>query len=555
MHPEDIGQAQPIGNPASQQTLEEMYMPQQKNMRDLSRPSPQPNHQPPAVPLSSNLPSRNSDIQAPPMVRSMAEQPQTRAIGEWPSQFQQPEQSQEEEVTQINHVYDSYGRPVEKDNGEGIKEGLTETEGWDFGETTQFPEPEAKAVPSRPDTDVFPVAQDIPKSPNRHGHNRRKSSMSRRRSADTDLSLGIAAQKVDGSFKVRFGLRGHLDVVRSVIFTGGGSPGEPELCTAGDDGVVKRWIIPARYENHGGMHNSGNDLDIQPYFTHRGHTGSVMCLAAFSPSIASGGRAQGDGWVFSGGQDASVRVWERGRVDPKATLDGHTDAVWTICVLPTTCGNIFGQSSPYGSPDRILLVSGSADGSIKLWSVSSPPSMMSPQGPAPNNTGRRAGGRTRGNSMSSGTAFPTSPQPSIASNTPFNYTLIHTIKRENSDASPTCITPLSTSGANFAVSYSDAAILVYDTKSAEEISSMASLETYNQTPSTGVNAIVATTTGLDGSLTFDSSRGLSEDENVVGGATGSSAIEGTIISGHEDRFIRFFDANSGMHLYPPSLGS
>ena len=76
---------------------------------------------------------------------------------------------------------------------------------------------------------------------------------------------------------------------------------------------------------------------------------------------------------------------------------------------------------------------------------------------------------------------------------------------------------------------------------------MASLETYDGEPGTGVNAVVATTAGLDSSLTFDASRGLSEDDNVVvSGATGSQAgIEGTVITGHEDRYIRFFDANSG----------
>jgi striatin 1/3/4 len=88
--------------------------------------------------------------------------------------------------------------------------------------------------------------------------------------------------------------------------------------------------------------------------------------------------------------------------------------------------------------------------------------------------------------------------------------------------------------------------LVYDTRTGEEVASMASLETYNGTESTGVNAIVATTNGLDGSLSFDSGRGLSEDDSVVGGATGSSGgVEGIVISGHEDRFIRFYDANSG----------
>ncbi|TEY74755.1 hypothetical protein BOTCAL_0070g00220 [Botryotinia calthae] len=152
--------------------------------------------------------------------------------------------------------------------------------------------------------------------------------------------------------------------------------------------------------------------------------------------------------------------------------------------------------------------------------------------------------------MSSGSAFPSSPQPSVASTSPFHYTLIHSITRPNSTASPTCITPLATSGESFAVSYSDAAVLVYDTRTGEEVASMASLETSNGTQSTGVNAIVATTTGLDSSLSSDSNRGMSEDENVVSGATGrSGGVEGIIISGHEDRFIRFYDANSGQCTY------
>jgi striatin 1/3/4 len=548
----DLGQPQ---EPTSREALEAQYLAQanMKNVRENTRPLQTPNHQPPPVPLMSNLPMRNNDAQAPPMMRSVPDvQPHPQGPqGEWSAAFQISDQAEEENITQVNHTFDSYGRPVDNEDETNDKEGSTEADGWDFNEAASFPDPEPKPVPSRPDTDLFPAAQDLPKSPNRGpGSHRRKSSISRRRSAETESSISSAVQqKADASFKVRFGLRGHLDAVRTVIFTGGGSPGEPELCTAGDDGVIKRWIIPARYENHGGMHNSvANDLDIQSYFTHRGHTGSVMCLTAYypSPNFASGGRAQGDGWVFSGGQDASVRVWERGRVDPKATLDGHTDAVWTICVLPATCGSIFGQNSSFGTPDRILLVSGAADGTVKVWSITAPPTLTSPQ---PGSSGRRGGGRVRGNSMSSGSAFPSSPQPSVASNSPFHYTLIHTIRRNNSDASPTCITPLSPSGESFVVSYSDAAVIVYDTRTGEEMAAMASLETYNGTMATGVNSVVATTTGLDTSLTFDAARSLSEDDGIVHGATGSSGgIEGIIISGHEDRYIRFFDANSGKSI-------
>ena len=534
-----------------QQSAEDAYQqPRQKsNMREtnLSRPSPSPNHHPPPVPSTAGLAVRNAD----PSRAIGDQQPLSQTSQQdWPSTFQVTGiPTAEEEVTNVSHSYDTYGRAIKTEETEVDPQ--TEASGWDdkaagwdFNEAAHFPDQD-KPSPQRADTDLFPIAQDPPKSPGRGlaGSHRRKGSMSRRKSGEHELSLN-PHQKVEGAFKVRFGLRGHLDAVRSVIFSGGGTPGEPEICTAGDDGTIKRWIIPARYENQGGMHSSANDLDISSYFTHRGHTGAVMCLTSWSPSqnFSSGGRAHGDGWLFSGGQDGTVRVWERGRVDPKATLDGHTDAVWTVCVLPGTTGAVFGASNSFGGPDRILLASGAADGTVKVWSVSAPPQLMSPQA---GSVGRR-GGRVRGNSMSSGSGFPTSPQPSIASNTPFHHTLIHSISRANSTASPTCITPLSPSGDAFVVAYSDAAVIVYDTRSGEEVAAMASLETYNGTNSSAVNAIVATTSGLDGSLSFDSGRGLSEDEGVVGGATGSSGgVEGIIISGHEDRYIRFYDANSG----------
>jgi len=444
---------------------------------------------------------------------------------------------------------------------EGAEKRVAAGEGWDFGEGS-FPDsaavnqqPAPQLSSNRPDVDVFPTADILPKSPNRApvSHRRKSSSsMARRRSAEHELSLNALGQKAESAnFKLKFGLRGHLDAVRTVIFSGGGSPGEPEICTAGDDGMIKRFHIPDRHPNAA----NSSDLDVTADFTHRGHNGAVLSLTSWSPSpnFSTGGRAQGDGWIFSGGQDATIRVWERGRVDPKATLDGHTDAVWALCVLPTNLGAIFGQSTAFGSPDRILLVSGAADGAVKIWAVSAPPQLTSPQP----STGRRGpGGRVRGNSMSSGSAFPSSPQPTTASNSPFNHTLVHTISRTNSNASPTCITPLSPNGDTFVVSYSDAAIIVYDTRSGEEIGNMASLETYDGTIATAVNAVVATTVGLD------QHAGLNEEDGGGGGgptgggrAMAGSGVEGVIISGHEDRFIRFFDANSGKHTHKPLLGS
>lgn len=440
---------------------------------------------------------------------------------------------------------------------------ITDRDGWEFPEGSFSAASSSQqlmhSAPARPDTDVFPDADYLPRSPGRAlSGQRRKSSISRRRSGEHESTFASGQQSDSGSFRLRFGLRGHLDTVRTVIFSGGGSPGEPEICTAGDDGMVKRFNIP-RLDSHAGPigNSTASDLDVIANFTHRGHSGSVLSLASWSPSpnFSTGGRAQGDGWIFSGGQDATIRVWERGRVDPKATLEGHTDAVWALCVLPATLGPIFGNSSPYGGADRILLVSGAADGTVRLWSVTAPPQLISPQ-PGSNRGLPGRAGRVRGNSMSSGSSFPNSPQPTTASNSPFHHTLVHVISRlDGSAASPTCIAPLGDSGETFAVSYSDAAVIVYDTRSGEEVGRMDSTETYDGSLRTSINAVVATTMGLDqGSQYHGNGVGAEEDGSVSAGPTGGrsmagSGVEGTIVTGHEDRFVRFFDANSGKQLY------
>ena len=544
-----------------QQQQQALRQQQQNHVRDFlaqTRPSQAHNTQapPPSVPPApGSLSGKPLDHQSAPMMRNSTTEHAPMGYGnaaEWPAQGAMPGKSGPEAGSEPVHQPKHANRSEEMGDGPA-KRGAPETDSWDFGDSN-FPDATAPQPPpsqvssSRPDTDVFPAAESIPRSPNRitlaHRRRRSSSSTSRRRSAEHELSLHApGGPKPEGSnFKLRFGLRGHLDTVRTVIFSGGGSPGEPEICTASDDGTVKRFHIPDRYPGHVG--GSGSDLDVVADFTHRGHTGAVLSLASWSPSpnFSTGGRAQGDGWIFSGGQDATIRVWERGRVDPKATLDAHTDAVWALCVLPATLGAVFGQSNPYGPPDRILLVSGAADGTVKIWAVSAPPQLTSPQ---PSSGRRGPGGRVRGNSMSSGSAFPSSPQPTTASNSPFHHTLVHTISRPNSKASPTCITPLSPSGETFVVSYSDAAIIVYDTRSGEEIGAMASLETYDGTISTSVNAVVATTVGLD-----QPQQGMG-DEDGGGGPTGGgramsgSGVEGVIISGHEDCYVRFFDANSG----------
>ncbi|KAJ5642016.1 WD40-repeat-containing domain protein [Penicillium lividum] len=548
----------------SQQNLEEAYLQQQRQKANhmMGREAMVQNHQSVGNQYAENASQARAhnqygqaSVPRDAMDRRQVDthQPPVTAIDNRKQAYEhglideRPVDSQSAYSTQGPQVAVKEELPSQRANDDQRAEDM---DGWNFDEPTENETVSEPMPPHRPDTDAFPNANFVAggKSPSRGGSlsHRRKSSGSHRKSEGAtdsrDFAAGLGQQ--DTNFKVRFALRGHLDVIRSVIFTGGGSPSEPEICTCSDDGTIKRWIIPATYGTFGAHGpSSSNDLDITSYFTHRGHEGAVTSLAACSPgqNISNGGRALGDGWVFSGGQDASVRVWERGRVDPKATLDGHTEAVWGLCVLPGTAGSVFGDScTHYGGADRILLASGAADGRILIWAVSAPPI-------APQAGSRRQGGSRRANSISSGSNFPSSPQPSVASSTPFHHTLVHHIMRTDSP-SPTCISPLSLAGVNFVVSYTDASILVYDTRTGEEIVGMASLETYDGTPSTGVNSVVTTTIGFDGSANLEPNRGM-EEEEVVHGATGSSSVEGVIISGYEDRYIRFFDANSGQCTY------
>lgn len=461
----------------------------------------------------------------------------------------------DDQVESISHSFDAYGQEIPiREQGEirvvdEQKAGVSD--GWDFDDGPPAHEkPPEGPPPHRPDTELFPSANLIPsKSPPRApGSYRRKSLGSRRRSEGSTDGRELTTTKSDASqFKVRFAMRGHLDVVRSVIFTGGGSPSEPEFCTASDDGGVKRWHIPTTYAHNVSV---GDDLDRIAHFTHRGHIGAVCSLAACpaSPNFSSGGRAAGDGWIFSGGEDATVKVWERGRVDAKATLEGHKDAVWALCCLPGSTGTILGdRCSQFGGPDRVLLVAGGADGTILIWAVSTPPQLNSPHAGS-----RSARGSRRANSISAGSNFPSSPQPSVASTTPFNYSLVHRIERTDKPA-PTSISPMGPHGESFVVGYTDASVLVFDTRTGEEIVGMASQETYDGSPNTGINAVVASSTGFD---TRDSvapgRRGSMGEDDVVHGATGSEGgVEGVVIAGYEDRYIRFFDANSGTFFCSP----
>jgi len=77
---------------------------------------------------------------------------------------------------------------------------------------------------------------------------------------------------------------------------------------------------------------------------------------------------------------------------------------------------------------------------------------------------------------------------------------------------------------------------------------MASNETYDGTPATGITSVVTSSQNTEPGAQ-DAARGEDDANHGPTGSNSGGGLEGVIISGHEDQFIRFFDANSGQCTY------
>lgn len=155
----------------------------------------------------------------------------------------------------------------------------------------------------------------------------------------------VEEEKARKNWLTKSVFKSHLDAVRGIHFT----QREEILVTASDDYTLKMWDIS-------GINKFTDTTVHEPFFTMRGHKGSIFALA--------GAPVASDQLVFSAGSEGMIKVWQvkgPSEVDtygeyPERSLNvgnwsSHTEAIWSLA----------------HHPSQQLLLSASADGVVKLW--------------------------------------------------------------------------------------------------------------------------------------------------------------------------------------------
>ncbi|MCO5613920.1 hypothetical protein L7F22_068200 [Adiantum nelumboides] len=283
-------------------------------------------------------------------------------------------------------------------------------------------------------------------------------------------------------------LRGHLDSVRAVAF----DSSDIGLYSASDDGTIKYWRVDASTLKQNKPNPSGSlgNADIDPVATLRSHSGAVTCLA-----LSNSKRK-----LYSGSVDASIVVWkllDSNTVEPYPPFDktseigrlvGHTQPIWDLAILPTR------------GDEEGLLASASADGTVKIWNIQD------------NSTET---GNAGGKLLNSFDYFGSEPSAEKEKERESLLSSPAEGKEAGSLPVPTSIAPCMSDLRKCAVSFSNSIVKLFDIESGKEVMQFASDAHYDGTAASQINKVLTHPTLP------------------------------TLITGHENNYIQFFDINTG----------
>ncbi|KAL9104078.1 MAG: hypothetical protein Q9163_000930 [Psora crenata] len=122
----------------------------------------------------------------------------------------------------------------------------------------------------------------------------------------------------------------------------------PFILTGSQDRTIKRWIVPKT-----------SSSVSKALYTRKAHDKDINALT-LSPNSQ----------VFaSASQDRIVKIWSVEEGETQGVLRGHKRGVWSVVFAPKDTPPIPGDNGSSTSSSRGLILTGSADRTLKIWSL------------------------------------------------------------------------------------------------------------------------------------------------------------------------------------------
>jgi U3 small nucleolar RNA-associated protein 13 len=122
------------------------------------------------------------------------------------------------------------------------------------------------------------------------------------------------------------------------------------LLTGSQDQTVKRWDIP--------RDNTTAKKAPRALYTRKAHDKDINAL-----DISHNGQ-----FFASASQDKTVKIWSVEEGEVQGVLRGHRRGVWSVKFAPKDTPSILGETGP--AAGKGLILTGSGDKTLKLWSLS-----------------------------------------------------------------------------------------------------------------------------------------------------------------------------------------
>ena len=121
----------------------------------------------------------------------------------------------------------------------------------------------------------------------------------------------------------------------------------PFLLTGSQDRTIKRWTI------------SRSSSTSKALYTRKAHDKDINALA-ISPTAHL---------FASASQDRTIKIWSTEEGETQGVLRGHKRGVWSVIFAPKDTPSLPGENGGSASSSRGLILTGSGDKTLKIWSL------------------------------------------------------------------------------------------------------------------------------------------------------------------------------------------